>query len=765
MNESTFEARAHAALNYIFPNYTGLHLTHQLIFTVKLGHHEEQVRPNTKKPRLDILVSYKGTPLCVIELKRPSQPLTDDDRKQGLSYARLLTPIPPLVIVSDGKESSLFFNTYTGDALSVVTPDEVAFQQMITNALELASEEKDIAIRTLLGKDPEIWSNIIADLSAKGFENRKGPIEIFQQQIADGFLLSRTSTKKVRDLLRKTNPVISVTGAPLAGKTNVLYELCHLEDKPFVPLYINAVDCRYGILQYIANHFTSRFFSSTSAEDVRHWLIHGIAGRPHSAGKFVLIVDGVGMSETLLGEIDELINLITSNSSSCSLVIACDSSTFDQMSKIPGRAEKSLFGKKAIRVEVKDLDDNEFLETRKYLLETYKIGFYTGAELSLELRYPRVLRRMVARVYKYKRSDETLLRLPSFLSWRFFEEIITEFRSDFQFIEDMCKLAKGFLEMDSNDPDSPYTSLLSYGRGHIPYERGEELLGNDRIVRLMMQGHIDWFQDKDHHRYIVPKVPELFSAAAIEFLANEAKKKVFPEQLTFILEQSEKLPFGDLAAVGAIYKTSLRDDSFLNKAVNYLIGNPPIREGIDPGFKGVAYFEDTGFIQVPIPFIEEHQEDIKTIANHFPWLVLSQLAIEGLKVKGGEVPPESLLLGLMEEVGSYPDVLRRFLPASRFDETQEISTHTLRSSSGEVGTVICGKQGVIEPITYAMQQGFYEMPEQMIRLCKKAVVDKNTFLAHRLHNAASTVLDVVKQDTAKVARKALQLLSGVLHHG
>lgn len=76
-----------------------------------------------------------------------------------------------------------------------MTPDEVAIQQMITSALKLVAEEKDIAIRTLLGKDPEIWSNVITDLSTKGFENHKGPIEVFQQQIVDGFLLPRTCKK------------------------------------------------------------------------------------------------------------------------------------------------------------------------------------------------------------------------------------------------------------------------------------------------------------------------------------------------------------------------------------------------------------------------------------------------------------------------------------------------------------------------------------------------------------------------------------------
>lgn len=152
---------------------------------------------------------------------------------------------------------------------------------------------------------------------------------------------------------------------------------------------------------------------------------------------------------------------------------------------------------------------------------------------------------------------------------------------------------------------------------------------------------------------------------------------MFSEQLTFILEQSERLPFGDLTAVGAIYKTSLRDDSFLYKVVKYLVGSPPIREEIDHGFKGLGYFENTGFFEVPLSFIEEDQKDIKTIANHFPCFVLSQLAIEGLEVEWEGVHPKSLLLELMEVVGSYPDFYL-FLGLMRFKKFPHISCDRLQ---------------------------------------------------------------------------------------
>lgn len=68
--------------------------------------------------RLDYLVvNADHEPLFLVELKGPDEELTEDDRDQGVSYARLVHPIAPLVLVTNGRESRIY-DTVTKELLS-----------------------------------------------------------------------------------------------------------------------------------------------------------------------------------------------------------------------------------------------------------------------------------------------------------------------------------------------------------------------------------------------------------------------------------------------------------------------------------------------------------------------------------------------------------------------------------------------------------------------------------------------------------------------
>lgn len=62
----------------------------------------EQV--NRLAPRLDILVTRNGRNVCVVEVKNPGMPLTQEDEEQAVSYGRLVHPIVPFCIVTNGKD-------------------------------------------------------------------------------------------------------------------------------------------------------------------------------------------------------------------------------------------------------------------------------------------------------------------------------------------------------------------------------------------------------------------------------------------------------------------------------------------------------------------------------------------------------------------------------------------------------------------------------------------------------------------------------------
>ena len=58
--------------------------------------------------RLDILCKRHNKNLFVIELKSDGLPITNDDRDQGISYARLLDDIAPFTIVTNGIATKVY---------------------------------------------------------------------------------------------------------------------------------------------------------------------------------------------------------------------------------------------------------------------------------------------------------------------------------------------------------------------------------------------------------------------------------------------------------------------------------------------------------------------------------------------------------------------------------------------------------------------------------------------------------------------------------
>ena len=108
--ESDLEARIHGTVARVFPWLGSGALRHQLRFSMKFGRGNVEVDGRTvsrAEGRLDIFVSDGDAPLAVLELKREDASLTAADDQQGLSSARMLRPSPPLVIVTNGRETRL----------------------------------------------------------------------------------------------------------------------------------------------------------------------------------------------------------------------------------------------------------------------------------------------------------------------------------------------------------------------------------------------------------------------------------------------------------------------------------------------------------------------------------------------------------------------------------------------------------------------------------------------------------------------------------
>ncbi len=71
-------------------------------FTIQVGRTKFVAGRGKAPTRYDLLVTWRGKPLAIVETKAPERLLTDSDRDQALSYARLLPEMAPYAIITNG---------------------------------------------------------------------------------------------------------------------------------------------------------------------------------------------------------------------------------------------------------------------------------------------------------------------------------------------------------------------------------------------------------------------------------------------------------------------------------------------------------------------------------------------------------------------------------------------------------------------------------------------------------------------------------------
>lgn len=118
-------------------------------FSLRLGTSEINIsnqESNLKRGRLDILCHKNKKNLFVIELKNDKQSISENDRDQGISYARLLDNIAPFTIVTNGHEVHIY-DTITREKLNNSTfANESDFWN---NGCELSGEDLKVKYQAL----------------------------------------------------------------------------------------------------------------------------------------------------------------------------------------------------------------------------------------------------------------------------------------------------------------------------------------------------------------------------------------------------------------------------------------------------------------------------------------------------------------------------------------------------------------------------------------------------------------------------------------
>src|SRR5207245_3109557 len=138
-------------------------IRHQTKFSFTWGRAQIEVDGRAQSQvtaRADVLLYFKEQPLAVLELKRTGQAIDPSDIEQGLSYARMMHPRPPLVVVTNSSDV-LLLETHTGNEWKPPEQSEAAFADLLKQATRVAGEDLKRAIATLMGSNPDIWVSAI----------------------------------------------------------------------------------------------------------------------------------------------------------------------------------------------------------------------------------------------------------------------------------------------------------------------------------------------------------------------------------------------------------------------------------------------------------------------------------------------------------------------------------------------------------------------------------------------------------------------------
>ena len=711
--EADLEAEIRAALQLAFPWLPVGSIQHQTTLSVSLGRKcltADGKKNYTSLGRADILLSWKERPLAILELKRPSLALELEDDAQGLSYARLVNPQAPLVVVTNGTDIRLL-ETHTGQPWLPTERSEQAFASLLKSASLVATGDIKFAISTLMGSNPQIWMQAIRKTSEEYIAEMSGPWKDSLKPFVSEFLIPRKATGSVLRELRDGAKLVLIEGPPLIGKSNVLRELCleTSDTDEFVTLSVEG-DSGSGILQQIADSLSQSLDWPLDQDEVRRWLLN----LSNSEGPtLVIAIDGIGADRTT--STTAIVDLSSHVfGPSLRIVVAVDDTVADLLVRNSTKRKKSAIGRRAVRVPVCQLDDDEFSKAARVLWE-HRAGIMKGGEFSPEFRLPWVLRAVMSEIVSRPQyGDEGLSAvIPPFLGL----DLLRYSRTLLDNLE--CRrlvhaMAKAVIE-DAQDRDRPISLMLeSLAVFVIQRATLRRHLESTDIEKLIEQAYLRAVLHDSGSDVLVVRTPELLASEAAYVLSLELAEHAQEDTgsaAEWLSGAAEGLPLGDVVAAYAVIDTAIGSGGLPLNLIRELINTPPQQHSIMPGSRMAMHWPGAGTMDLTFREggeidigaqggrmtvkSETDEEEQVTVSDFHSWLILSHLAglpfaVESRDGRSGRADPAILL-----EVGASPFVLRR-------PDGDVVPRGILVHDVPDHGSFVCHEAGIVEPITMSM---------------------------------------------------------------
>lgn len=234
-------------------------------FQVRLGRTVVRVDNDREQSslggRLDLLVQNdQGENLFVVEVKGPAEKLTDQDRDQAISYARLLEQLAPFAVVTNGSETRLY------DTITLQRLDGADFPQSSSywasgrdsSRIGLPGLREE-AMRMFFGYNRENVRRFSTAQQDARMRTLRGSIWEGRKYIPSLYVPRLTVREAFERFLASRYSTFALIGSAGVGKTNEMCALAEWSGRQHIVLFFNAADLFDSFASTLADEFNWHF--------------------------------------------------------------------------------------------------------------------------------------------------------------------------------------------------------------------------------------------------------------------------------------------------------------------------------------------------------------------------------------------------------------------------------------------------------------------------------------------------------------------------
>ncbi|HBO2483045.1 TPA: type I restriction enzyme HsdR N-terminal domain-containing protein [Pseudomonas aeruginosa] len=738
--EAELESRLAAALSAAFPNISREQLVEQRRFTVRLGHetHEfDSAAQWEKSGRADVIIFHDERPLAVVELKREDLALTHGDYEQAQSYANQLTPRPPLVVVTNGRDTRIY-DANTGQLWPGEQDAANAVSRLLANAVKLAAADMRWATEALMGRETGVWARIVRSATARLLAEMTDPPGQSDRAFAELLLFPRLSTfTAIKSALAGTLFTI-VEGAAQSGKSSCLRELAlrTQDNEDLAVLMLRGSGP--GLFQSLANLFAIELEWNLTANDARQWLRRMSTGPAGPA--LLLAIDDVEPGTPMAVDLEELAGLRPGNK--LNVILTIDRA--ERLVKAPNGRTQTAVGDRAKVIEIAPLRLEEFQSAQR-TLANHKILFQQGAEYTKDYRAPWVLRTIYddAACDPRYQDPECALLLPSALDLALVDAARRNYANQAVLLRGYRVLARCTL---ADEGARSAELALAAANGFVIRQDALSNEAHHAVAELKSKGAVRTYRHAGGEDIVVPTIPAAFLSELADATGDELARRaaVDPQEAgTWLGNRLAAVYLGDLVGAQAIRSMAEKTGGFSSGIIDGLLAIEPTEEPIENALVATAA-PDGRLIHLKIEgekaWLSNRHGDVigesvdlgaerpHTHDNATAWMILGQLASLPAAMVGDD--SQRMDAWVLLNIGQCPFPLLR---------ANEEGLGHLEHDLGNRGRVLCQDQGPIEATTQAMADLLSRPWTHADEWVDAAIEADSLPLLHRLTIALRTV--------------------------